>query len=68
MSLVDELEQKRQIDAEFKGIRLTNYTGASNRQIFWLNGERQKVGGSSRLALWLLRLWLRPEFWIPAAE
>jgi len=27
-----------------------------------------KSRGSSRLALWLLRLWLRPEFWIPTAE
>src|SRR5271165_7398519 len=28
----------------------------------------RKSRGSSRLALWLLRLWLRPEFWIPTAE
>ena len=27
-----------------------------------------KSRGSSRLALWLLRLWLRPEFRIPTAE
>ena len=27
-----------------------------------------KSRGSSRLALWLLRLCLRPEFWIPTAE
>ena len=27
-----------------------------------------KSRGSSRLPLWRLRLWLRPEFWIPTAE
>jgi hypothetical protein len=30
--------------------------------------ESAKKSGSSDLALWLLRLWLRPEFRIPTAE
>jgi hypothetical protein len=30
--------------------------------------ESAKKSGSSRLAVWLLRWWLRPEFWIPTAE
>jgi hypothetical protein len=33
-----------------------------------LKQRAPKSRGSSRLGLWLLRLWLRPEFWIPTAE
>ena len=48
--------------------RAVDSTGAT-LDFFSLPSRRApKSRGSSRLALWLLRLWLRPEFWIPTAE
>ena len=39
-----------------------------NPRFIVTNLRAPKSRGSSRLAIWLLRLWLRPEFWIPTAE
>jgi len=77
-------EMGRKVDAEADIATLQNLnpqlakdlaevikTGKEEDRFYGLSSKIRRLPksrGSSRLALWLLRLWLRPEFWIPTAE